>query len=137
MESFVKKEGNIKISEDDFIELEEKYKIQFPKAFKDFYIKNNGLKIYLCIINEQYEVNTFLPLRGGFSIESVKDNENIDGFVPSNMIPFSYDRGGDMYYVNVADQAIYSIRCETIDRHVLMANSFEDFIEILNKSDKR
>ena len=137
MESFIKKEGNLTIREEDFMELEKKYCIQFPKTFKDFYLKNNGLKIHLCTINEQYEVNTFLPLRGGFSIESVKDDENVDGFIPCTMIPFAYDRGGDLYFLNVLDNAIYSIRGETIDRHVLIANSFKDFIEILNKSDKR
>lgn len=127
--------GKQAITNEDFSYLEKKYNAQFPDEFKEFYSKNNGADIYLCQFKDVYEVNSFLPLRGDWSIESVKDDELSDGIIPINMIPFADDEGGDFYYINLIDKAIYLIRSDNIERYLLIANSFNEFLEILDNSE--
>ena len=125
------------ISTVDFEDIEKKYNVIFPKDFKEFYLENNGLKIHLCLFDEKYEINTFLELRGEWSIESVKDEEIADEIIPNNMIPFGDDEGGDFYYINTNDGGVYLIRCEDIENYILIARSFTDFLGILDDSEMR
>lgn len=134
MLNFIKQSGTEKISLEDFIYFQNKYKITFSTGFKEFYLQNNGLKIFLCHISEKHEVNSFLQLRGKWSIESVKNDEISDGLIPDYMIPFAYDRGGDFYYYNSNDGKVYLIRGDNIEKYILIADNFDNFIDVMNNS---
>ena len=109
---FMKGEGLIKVSDIDIVRIQDKYGIEMLENLKRFYLEHNGEKIYLCIFGDdrQYEIAKFLPLTGKNSVERVKDNDLIDGFIPRNFIPFARDRGGDYYYWDNDDAKIYLVR---------------------------
>lgn len=139
MRKFIINAGKQTITDEDFSYIEAKFNITFPKEFKNFYLENSGCKNYLCTFgeSEEYELSRFLKLTGQNSVEDIKDSENEDGFISDRMIPFAMDRGGDYYYLNAIDKAVYLIRGEEIEEPILIANSFNDFLEILDNSEMR
>ena len=134
MRKFIEEPGEMPISKEDFEYMEEKYGVKFPEEFKAFYMVNNGLEIHLCRFKEKYELSSFLPLRGKWSIEYVKDDFDSDEIVPKYMIPFGDDEGGDFYFINLNDGAVYSIRGDSITKHVKIADSFNEFLDMLDNS---
>lgn len=136
---FLKNEEGKKIYLEDIQRLQAKYNIIFPEELKNYYLENNGKKIYLCVFGEekQYEISKILPLCDKNSVESIKDSELIDGFIASDMIPFAMDRGGDYYYWNSIDKGIYLIRGEDIENPRYICSSFSELCTILDNSEIR
>ena len=136
---FMKGEGNVPVSSFVIFLLQEKYNVKFPEGLKKFYYEHNGEKSYLCTFgtDRQYEISRFLPLTGKISVESIKDNDLVDGFIPEELVPFSMDRGGDFYYWSNKDAKIYLVRGDNIENPRLICDSFEELCDILNRSEIR
>ncbi len=114
------------ISSSDIAELEKRYTIKIPAGLKEFYLKYNAAEISLCGFrskippNEMFEVHIIYPIRytpykNGVLLEDVLYSDRMDGFIPSNLIPFAEDRGGNRYYCDENTETVYFISSDDID----------------------
>ena len=120
------------------MDIEKKLSITIPITLKEFYKKYNGSDIRLCVFDigkVGYEVNKFIWLKSrNHLFESIIENDRMDGFIPNEYIPLAKDCFGDCYYINNKDEKIYFISSGDIENPVKIADSLDDFIEILNSS---
>ena len=132
------------ISQKDIMDLEEEYKISIPAALKEFYLKYNGADIFLCRFFpensqvEMVEVHTIYPIKytpyeKGAILERVLNSDRMDGFIPSELIPFAQDRGGNRCYCDKNSGKVYFISSDDIDNPVAVCEKISDFLDNLKK----
>ena len=110
----------IKLTIEDIQEIENQINFNFPKDFKDHYFKYNGgisSKTYFYI--EEYE--TFVEISSFKSIKYKTDSDDLriediyqilsieKNIIPTNMLPFAMDWGGNLFCMNVETEDIYII----------------------------
>ena len=105
MYNFIKnKVEERQITLDDIKNVEEKFKIQFPKKLVEFLLEYNGAEIFLCEIVKNdvaYEVAALIPVKyGKLPVEKIMEWNKMDGIIREALIPLARDRGGNIYYID-------------------------------------
>lgn len=140
------------ITKRDIEELELKLKIEIPQSMKLFYLKNNGgipsnnLFIPQNKKLDVVEINLFLPIKyDDCNIKSISTN-TMDCWeqktLPSGLVPFAIDSGGNFYSINVSNKKIYYCLMDQWDNKktnemnykqniVQIAQSFKYFVDNL------
>lgn len=141
MYQFVKKlHKECAISNEIIQKIEQKFDVTFPQPLVEFYLQYNGIECYLSqYIKEDtfYQVQDFFPIHCSFThslpvVETLIEWDRMDGFVPTNMIPFAVDPGGDSYYCDSTSGGIYIIRSDEIDDPIKICNTFTEFLSELD-----
>ena len=127
--------------------LEQKYGIVFPVILKELYGRTNGgiLKENEVPVNGDpdnlAEVWCMHKLGDSdFNFEFVADNdrtEPMNEYIPDDWYPFAYDRGGATFYWSSKDHKVWFMikdDPDSLEEPDLVADSIEEFIELLNNS---
>ncbi len=134
-----------KISENQIAMIEADLGITLPEELRNHYLKFNGgrpQKCYYTNVIDTFVVDQFIPIKyGDFTFEDVYRQHVIeDKIIPSYLIPFAIDPGGDYFCISVRAEDkgkvffFWTEFYEDLKRAVrLVAPSFEDFIESMKK----
>lgn len=109
MEFIEKINNDMIINESDILKFEKLIGRDVPDVLRNFYRSYNGASIKLCIFG-------------------------IDGYIRESLIPLANNSGGDYYYWDKNDEKIYLIYCDDIENEILIADSIEEFFDIMNKN---
>ncbi len=135
MYKFIKSVYKSQATEQDINDLEKKWNICFPKLLKEYYMKYDNSKIYICRIivdGFEHELSGILPIQGtGYSLNQAINNDRLDELISEEYTPFAYNRGGDYYYWNSTDEGIYVIYCDDIESYIHICDGFETFFSIM------
>lgn len=132
----------LSITPNDIVELEKEYKIRIPATLKQFYLEYNAAEILLCAFtskkleNETFEVHSIYPVKyspfeNGVILEEILDDDRMDGFIPTNLIPFAKDQGGNRYYCDENTENVFFIPCDDIDNPELVCETLSEFLNNL------
>ena len=135
----------LSITPNDIAALEKEYQISIPTTLKDFYLKYNAAEISLCTFiqkelpNNTFEVHTIYPIKyspfeHGVILEEILRDDRMDGFIPSNLIPFAKDRGGNRYYCDEKTGNVFFIPCDDIDNPELVCENISNFMNNLKNT---
>lgn len=147
------------LSENNFNEIEKKLEVSFPASFKSHYFKwNGGTPNLSCFANDNIdydyiEIRDFIPMKYSkqfeddpdFTLEGRAINEWKLNELPKNLIPFSFDWGGNYLCLEKNSwQIIYYVRdvwSENISREanfkknsIIIAKSFDEFLNCLEEN---
>ena len=128
------------ITENDIREVEERFGIVFPKVLRDFYLEYNGDSIKdscFSVNGNEYTVDDmhYIKIKGRPSVEFVLQLEREDGYIPSNLVAFAYDCGGESYYWSMDDGKVYFIDTEEIENIIFVCDSIEEFFKLLEEAE--
>ena len=116
-------------------QIEKKYKITFPKLFKDYALSFDGAKIALSsfvVHGYACEVAKIIPICGaGLTFEKIVDNDRSDGFISDSLYPLASTRGGDLYYWNDINGAVYLLLADDIENPFRICDSIEQFFALI------
>jgi len=140
---FLEKEiDNREKSEVRIAYLEQKYGIVFPDILKDLYSRTDGSGMRTCYLEiddygyEVYDLVTLEDEDGGFEwlVDGIYRAEPMNRYIPADWYPIAEDEGGDHYFWSSKTQQVYYVFHEDVDDKILIADSIEEFIEMLNDS---
>ena len=141
--NFLEKEiDNREKSEARIAYLEQKYGIVFPDILKDLYSRTDGLGMRTCYIEtdynsyEVYELVTLEDEDGGFEwlVDGIYRAEPMNRYIPADWFPIAEDEDGDHFFWSSKTHQVYYVFHEEIEDKILIADSIEEFIEMLNDS---
>src|SRR5579862_581824 len=106
---------------------------ELPKSYKAFLNQHDGAEpeenIFKIDERTSANVRQFIP-----AADIIRCCNAIEGF-PKNMLPFAEAEGGDYIYLNPADGTIHFWDHEVDEADPKVANSFDDFLTMLEKFD--
>lgn len=125
-----------KITNQEIVEIEERYNIKFPTVLRDYYLKYHGDKIKKSYVNNgkyKYGVSTIVLLKGQRNsyFGKLVEMDRRDQFIDSHFYPFARNEGGDYYYWDDRNEDIYLIYCDDIENPILICNSIQRFFEMM------
>jgi len=104
-----------------------------PASYKDFLAQHDGAKpeenIFRVDERRNAGVERFIP-----AAEILHIRDAVDGF-PKNMLPFAEAAGGNLIYLDPANGAVHFWDHEIDSGDAKVANSFDQFLSILDKFD--
>lgn len=120
-----------KITEQEFIDLEEIIKCKLPVAMKTLYLKYNGgqpNRLYV------YDKNYGFPFNSFLSINEIKeeltwlDQSNIpNGFTPNNILPFAYDPGCGQFVLSLRKNDFGKVYFYILEEKAEIYGEWENF----------
>ena len=120
--------------------LEQKYGIVFPDILKELYSIFAGGDMKMCefeVNGRHFAVTCIVPLEDeDIDFEYIADDERDEplcNFIPSDFYPFA-DYGGNYFYWSSNTHQVYFVDHEDVEEQVLISDSIEAFIELLNNS---
>lgn len=146
---FLEKEiDNREKSEARIAYLEQKYGIVFPDILKDLYSRTDYSQMRTCYIEKDYngyEVCDLVTLEDGYIsedgyysfeelIDRVYRTEPMNRYIPDDWFPLAEDEGGDHFFWSSKTQKVYYVFSEALEDKILIADSIEEFIDMLNES---
>lgn len=132
-----------KVEKGELEELEELLGERLPQEIKEHYIKYNGgypkFSKHTDIEGEEYEVNYFLTVKGYRGISSVK--ELLRDVIPTRLIPFADEEGGDLFCISVRGEDIgeiyyYNHEDDGEESVTKISNSFKEFFNNLEEGEE-
>lgn len=121
--------------------LEEKLKISLPKDYRSFLQKVNAITIktyQFKISNRDYYFSWFIPFKSidGISLKSF--NLQMKEHLKGEYFAFAFDHSNQVFLISLKDEEygkiyFYRFDLELEDGLILLANSFNEFISILEK----
>ena len=124
--------------------LEQKYGIAFPDILKDLYSKTDRFEIKTCYIEtehylEDLEVCDLVTLEdavGGFEqlVDEIYRAEPMNRYIPEDWFPLAEEECGDHFFWSSKTQQVYYVSEEDSNEKILIADSIEEFIDMLNDS---
>ncbi|WP_434563250.1 SMI1/KNR4 family protein [Pseudomonas sp. D2-30] len=119
------------LSVQELNEFQEKFNVELPTAFRQFYLKHNGGDLAESNSENDFLLGGFTPIKYGQApIETVYRDLTDD--VPSlkQMIPFAYDHGGNSFLLSVKEADFGNIYLYLMDEEDLafVCESFEEFL---------
>ncbi|MBT2342158.1 MULTISPECIES: SMI1/KNR4 family protein [Pseudomonas] len=125
------------ISVQELNEFQEKFNVELPTAFRNFYLRHNGGNLSESSSENEFLLGGFTPIKYGEApIETVYRDLTDD--VPSlkGMIPFAYDQGGNSFLLSVKTDDFGNVYLYLMDEEDLafVCESFEEFLtELTNQ----
>ncbi|WP_024856159.1 SMI1/KNR4 family protein [Ruminococcus albus] len=121
--------------------LEQKYGIVFPEILKDLYSRTDcsGMRSCYIEIDHDFEVYDLVTLEdevGGFEqlVDCIYRTEPLCRYIPDDWFPLAEDKDGNHFFWSSKTQQVYYGSCEEIEDKILIADSIEEFIDMLNDS---
>ena len=127
--------------------LEQKYGIVFPDVLKELYARTHSAEMKTCEIyigedeEDFVEVYEMIPLDdANYNFEFCADNDRskpMSEYIPNDWYPFAVDQGNAKFYWSSKDHKVWFVipdDPESLEKPDLIANSVEEFIELLNNS---
>lgn len=135
MFGFVTEIGDHHISNDEILEIEKLYNIQFPAVLREYYLKHNADRIKLCLFiveGEEFGVAKIVPLKyGSCNFERIIKNDRDDEIIDSHLYPLARNEGGDYYYWDDRNENVYIIHCDDIENPILICDTLKRFFELM------
>ena len=121
---------------------EKKYGIVFPDILTSLYTKTNtgNIKNILFEVDGyKYGVWSLIPINptAKMHFEFIADDDRDERFeseIPDSFYPLAIDRGGDIYYWSNDTKEVYFVIPDDMENPILIADSIEEFFELLNNS---
>ena len=137
--NFSMKKNDKKLSDSDFSEIESKLGYVFPQSFKEFYFKwNGGIPNKTVFVDNKceyldIEISRFIPMRYATPFkndpEFTLEGRAICGWaeqtLPSHLIPFAIDWGGNYICLNKKDDSIVYYVFDTYCKKSTLEENFE------------
>ncbi len=125
--------------------LEQKYGVVFPDILKDLYSKTDCSGMRSCYIeidhNDYYdfEVYALVTLEdeyGGFEwlVDNIYRAEPMNRYIPADWFPLAEDEDGEQFFWSSKTHQVYYVSSEGPEDKILVADSIEEFIDMLNDS---
>ncbi len=120
--------------------LEQKYGIVFPDILRQLYSKVVSGDMKMCefeIGDCHFAVTGIIPLEGeDIEFEYITDDDRDEpmcNFIPSDWYPLT-EYAGNYFYWSSNTHHVYYVDHEDVENQVLITDSIEAFIELLNNS---
>jgi hypothetical protein len=135
------------VSDPDLDEVESSFRFTLPKEVRSHYLSHNGGSPSKCLFIRDgviLVVQQFLPVKYGKHLfeQTFLDLKVDDDILPTHLVPFATDPGGDYYCFSVRDNDMGSIwiyrgeYSEEPDRAVqFIAGSLNEFVEGMEDED--
>ncbi|UVM50344.1 SMI1/KNR4 family protein [Pseudomonas sp. B21-015] len=118
------------LSVQELNEFQEKFNVELPTVFREFYLKHNGGDLSESSSENDFLLGGFTPIKyGQASIETVyRDSDDVPSL--KQMIPFAYDHGGNSFLLSVKEADFGNIYLYLMDEEDLafVCESFEEFL---------
>lgn len=114
--------------------VENEFKIKIPNNVKKFFLKNNGGKPYIDVINtngRDWDIRCFLSFNPNNRYYSIQ--KCLPFFLEESkgkMIPIAVDNGGNYYCIDSAGK-VYNWFHEEENSYTLITKSFDEFVKCL------
>ncbi|MGN8274943.1 SMI1/KNR4 family protein [Pseudomonas sp. SMN5] len=119
------------LSVQELNEFQEKFNVELPTAFRNFYLKHNGGNLSESNSENEFLLGGFTPIKYGEAPIEIVYRDLTDD-VPSlkAMIPFAYDQGGNPFLLSVKRDDFGSVYLYLMDEEDLafVCESFEEFL---------
>jgi len=119
------------LSVQELNEFQEKFNVQLPTAFREFYLKHNGGDLSESCSENEFLLGGFTPIKYGNAPIEVVYRDLVDD-IPSlkGMIPFAYDQGGNSFLLSLKEDDFENIYLYLMDEEDLafVCESFEEFL---------
>ncbi|EJL01895.1 MULTISPECIES: SMI1/KNR4 family protein [Pseudomonas] len=119
------------LSVQELNEFQEKFNVQLPTAFREFYLKHNGGDLSERCSENEFLLGGFTPIKYGNAPIEVVYRDLVDD-IPSlkGMIPFAYDQGGNSFLLSLKEDDFENIYLYLMDEEDLafVCESFEEFL---------
>ena len=136
---------NIPITYRDIQEVENKYHISLPEAYRNHLLKYNGgtpKREYFKTEEGAYWIDCFLPLKSDnpqiFTFEDAFNDSKINPVIlPEGLLPIAIDPGGNYYCISMGEgdyESIYFYKMDDYDEKdfdaalTFLSSSLDDFI---------
>ncbi len=123
------------LTKEDIKNFEVELNVKIPAAMKNFYLKfNGGMPSPYCFQpqdddSDWVETNAFFPIKertNAFeTIEVIAKDMWGRNLMPSNLLPFAMDSGGNYYALNLKNKKIYYYLNDEWDENVSKERNFE------------
>ena len=123
------------LTKEDIKNFEVELNVKIPAGMKNFYLKfNGGMPSPYCFQPQDddwywVEINAFFPIKertDAFeTIEVIAKDMWSRNLMPSNLLPFAMDSGGNYYALNLKNKKIYYYLIDEWDDNVSRENNFE------------
>ena len=137
------------LTDEDLNKIENDFKFELPKEFKDHYLKYNGgypeKDAFIWNTGERTTLNTFFSIKypGFISLESTYQSLVLDEkILPGSIIPFATDDGGNFFCISAKETTYGSIYYYNHEHYneqnkeealTLINKSFNEFLNALDK----
>ena len=115
--------------------VEAKYSIIFPKAYQQYALQYDGAKLKLkkfSVEGYECEISSIVPLgTDGLTFEKIADSDREDGFISDTLYPITHNRGGDTYYWDNSNGAVYLLLSDDIEYPFKVCESVDAFFDLL------
>ena len=122
-------------SKEDIKNFEVELNVKIPAGMKNFYLKfNGGMPSPYCFQPQDedldwVEINAFFPIKertNAFeTIEVIAKDMWSRNLMPSNLLPFAMDSGGNYYALNLKNKKIYYYLTDEWDENASREYNFE------------
>ena len=130
------------ITNEDIIEIQNKFSIQIPEYFISFIKNHGGTSTKEVVFNDKFWVNFFLPLKSDIntSITTLKEGQ-IFNYNDNAWLPFAIDSGGWAFCIALKDEIKGQVWVDKFDSgdespFEFVSSSFEEFINGLKQKKK-
>lgn len=123
------------LTKEDIKNFEVELNVKIPAGMKNFYLKfNGGMPSPYCYQPQdedldRVEINAFFPIKertNAFeTIEVIAKDMWSRNLMPSNLLPFAMDSGGNYYALNLKNKKIYYYLTDEWDENASREYNFE------------
>ena len=136
------------ITEDDLVDIENRYGFVFPQILKEFYLGYNGARIkdlYVTVGDHEFGIHHIFPVRYRWKYEGnnivperadkgqmeyfMDMSSDVDSIKANRLVLFADDAGGDEYFWQIGTGNVYLIRYDNVDDPILAFESVEAFFQ--------
>lgn len=132
------------LTKEDIKSFETELNVKIPASMRDFYLKfNGGMPSPYCFQAQDedldwVEINAFFPIKertDAFeTIEAIAKDVWSRNLIPSNLLPFAMDSGGNYYALNLKNKKIYYYYTDVWDENASREYNFEANTQYISQS---
>lgn len=132
------------LTKEDIKSFETELNVKIPASMRNFYLKfNGGMPSPYCFQPQDedldwVEINAFFPIKehtDAFeTIEAIAKDVWSRNLIPSNLLPFAMDSGGNYYALNLKNKKIYYYYTDVWDENASREYNFEANTQYISQS---
>lgn len=135
---------SVPLIKEDIKSFETELNMKIPASMRNFYLKfNGGMPSPYCFQPQDedldwVEIHTFFPIKertDAFeTIEAIAKDVWSRNLIPSNLLPFAMDSGGNYYALNLKNKKIYYYYTDVWDENASREYNFEANTQYISQS---